>query len=187
LQADAVVLGKAIAGGVPCAVYGFSAELAERAMLAKRLAPAGHSGIGTTLTANALAMAAMRATLSEVATDAAFEHMIATATSLADGLRAVMAQHGFHWCVTQVGARCEFQFGRTPPRNGSQAQALFDPVLEHYLHLALLNRGVLITPFHNMLLCSPATKALDVQKLLSAFDAVLAPLAACGFAKEVGQ
>ncbi|MFZ4624961.1 MAG: aspartate aminotransferase family protein [Rhodoferax sp.] len=184
LLPDAVVLGKAIAGGIPCAVYGFGSNLAERAMQAKRLAPPGHSGIGTTLTGNALAMAAMRATLAEVATDAAFEHMIAIATRLADGLRTVIAWHGLHWCVTQVGARCEFQFSPTPPRNASQAQDLFDPLLEHYLHLALLNRGVLMTPFHNMLLCSPVTTDADVRKLLSAFDAVLAPLAACGLANE---
>lgn len=176
LQPDAVVLGKAIAGGVPCAVYGFGSALAERAMQAKRSAPPGHSGIGTTLTGNALAMAAMRATLAEVATEAAFEHMIAMSTRLADGLRGVFARHGVDWCVTQVGARCEFQFGHTAPRNGSQAHALFDPLVEHYLHLALLNRGVLITPFHNMLLCSPVTTEANVHKLLNALDAVLVPV-----------
>jgi len=78
--------------------------------------------------------------------------------------------------VTQVGARCEFQFGATPPRNGSQAHALMDDGLERLIHLALLNRGVLITPFHNMLLCSPATSGDDVQRLLAAFDAVLSTL-----------
>ncbi len=173
LQPDALVLGKPIAGGLPCAVYGMSAELAERAMLAKRDAPPGHSGIGTTLTANRLTLAAMRATLAEVATDDAFDHMIARCTEVADGLRACIARHGMPWCVTQVGARCEFQFGLNPPQNGSQAEALFDVELEHLIHLALLNRGVLITPFHNMLLCSPATTAADVQRLLAAFDEVL--------------
>ncbi|MDD5001362.1 MAG: aspartate aminotransferase family protein [Thiomonas arsenitoxydans] len=173
LQPDALVLGKPIAGGLPCAVYGMSAELAARAVLAKRDAPPGHSGIGTTLTANRLTLAAMRATLAEVATDDAFDHMIARCTEVADGLRACIARHGMPWCVTQVGARCEFQFGLNPPQNGSQAEALFDVELEHLIHLALLNRGVLITPFHNMLLCSPATTAADVQRLLAAFDEVL--------------
>lgn len=177
LQPDALVLGKPLAGGLPCAVYGMSAELAARATQAKRAAPPGHSGIGTTLSANRLTLAAMRATLAEVASDAAFAHMIARCTELADGLRACLARHGVPWCVTQVGARCEFQFG-APPRNGSQAQALFDAELEHVIHLALLNRGVLITPFHNMLLCSPATSADDVQRLLAAFDAVLTLLTA---------
>jgi len=176
LQPDALVLGKPIAGGLPCAVYGMSAALAARAMQVKRAAPPGHSGIGTTLTANRLTLAAMRATLAEVATDAAFANMIARCTELAEGLRACIARHHLPWCVTQVGARCEFQFGATPPRNGSQAHALMDDGLERLIHLALLNRGVLITPFHNMLLCSPATSGDDVQRLLAAFDAVLSTL-----------
>jgi len=176
LQPDALVLGKPIAGGLPCAVYGMSEALAVRAVQAKRDAPPGHSGIGTTLTANRLTLAAMRATLAEVATDAAFAHMIARCTELAEGLRACIARHGLPWCVTQVGARCEFQFGTTPPRNGSQAQAMMDDDLERLLHLALLNRGVLITPFHNMLLCSPATSSADVLHMLAAFDEVLAVL-----------
>jgi glutamate-1-semialdehyde 2,1-aminomutase len=176
LYPDAVVLGKPIAGGVPCAVYGFSAELAEQAMQAKRNAPPGHSGIGTTLTGNMLAMAAMRATLAEVATDAAFAHMIARAGEVAAGLRACINRHQLPWSVTQVGARCEFQFGEALPVNGTQAEALFDPALEGLIHLALLNRGVIITPFHNMLLCSPATTHDDVQHLLSAFDEVLGQL-----------
>ncbi|MBT0569105.1 aspartate aminotransferase family protein [Curvibacter sp. CHRR-16] len=176
LQPDALVLGKPIAGGLPCAVYGMSAELAERAMQAKRAAPPGHSGIGTTLSGNLLAMAAMRATLEYVATPAAYEHMLALAGELAKGLEAVLHQHGLPWCVTQVGARCEFQFGLQSPRDGSEAQALFAPELEHYIHLALLNRGVLITPFHNMLLVSPATTQQHVQQLLQALDEVLAPL-----------
>ena len=176
LQPDALVLGKPIAGGVPCAVYGFSAELAEQAMQAKRDAPPGHSGIGTTLTGNMLAMAAMRATLAEVATDAAFAHMIARAGEVAAGLRACIARHQLPWSVTQVGARCEFQFGAALPVNGTQAEALFDPALEGLIHLALLNRGVIITPFHNMLLCSPATTHDDVQRLLLAFDEVLSDM-----------
>ena len=178
LQPDALVLGKPIGGGVPCAVYGFSAELAERAMQAKRDAPPGHSGIGTTLTANMLAMAAIRATLGEVATDAAYAHMLRTAGHIADGLRASIARHGLPWCVTQVGARCEFQFGPTPPRNGTEAELLLDSELEQLIHLALLNRGVMITPFHNMLLASPATSQADVQRLLDAFDDVLQQLIA---------
>jgi glutamate-1-semialdehyde 2,1-aminomutase len=187
LQPDALVLGKPMAGGLPCAVYGFSAELAERAMQAKRSAPPGHSGIGTTLTGNMLAMAAMRATLAEVATDAAFAHMIARSDEVAEGLRASISRHKLPWCVTQVGARCEFQFGPVPPVNGSQAEALFDSALESLIHLALLNRGVMITPFHNMLLCSPATTQDDVQRLLAAFDEVLAQLVSGGLDTDEGH
>ncbi len=173
IAADALVLGKPVGGGVPCAVYGMSAGLAERAVRAKQEAPPGHSGIGTTLTGNMLAMAAMRAALTEVMTPAAYAHMLDLARQLADGLRSVLAQHRLDWCVTQVGARVEFQFCPTPPRNGSEADRILDPELEHLIHLGLLNRGVLITPFHNMLLVSPATTHAHVAQLLGSIDEVL--------------
>jgi len=170
LQPDALVLGKPLGGGMPCAAYGFTAALAARAEAAKRAAPPGHSGIGTTLTANLLAMAAMRATLTELMTPAVFAPMLARAGQLADGLRAVIARHRLPWCVSRVGARAEFQFCAQPPRNGSEAGAAMDAALEQALHLALLNRGVLITPFHNMMLVCPDTTAADVDLLLQAFD-----------------
>jgi len=176
LVPDALVLGKPIAGGVPCAVYGFSAELAERAMRAKREAPPGHSGIGTTLTANMLALAAMRANLAEVMTAEAYAHMLPLAQTLADGLRETITRHRLPWCVTQVGARSEFQFGPAAPRNGSEADAMFDGELEQIVHLYLLNRGVLITPFHNMMLVCSQTTPADVQRLLGAFGDCLAEL-----------
>ncbi|WP_374513744.1 aspartate aminotransferase family protein [Niveibacterium sp.] len=173
LAPDAFVLGKPVGGGVPCAVYGFSAELAERVQAAKRNAPPGHSGVGTTLTANLLAMAAMRATLAEVMSDAAYAHMFALAERLAAGLRAAITRHGVPWCVTQVGARTEFQFAAQAPRNGSEAERILDSALEQVIHLYLLNRGLLITPFHNMILVCPDTTAADVDRLLQAFDEVL--------------
>jgi len=178
LQPDAVVIGKPLGGGLPCAAYGFSAEWAERAVQAKRSAPPGHSGIGTTLTGNPLAMAAMRATLGELMTDAVYAPMLALSAQLAQGLRATIARHRLPWCVTQLGARSEFQFRVTPPRNGSQAGAALDPGLEHLIHLALLNRGVLITPFHNMMLTCPQTTPADVARLLAAFDEVLGRIVA---------
>ncbi|SDO14067.1 glutamate-1-semialdehyde 2,1-aminomutase [Rhodoferax sp. OV413] len=170
LQPDLFVVGKPVAGGVPCAVYGFSAETAARAEAAKRNAPPGHSGIGTTLTANLLTMAAMRANLSEVMTDAAYAHMFGLAERLAGGLRELIARHGLGWCVTQVGARTEFQFTPTPPRNGSEANAILDPELEQNIHLYLLNRGLIITPFHNMMLVCPETTADDVDRLVAVVD-----------------
>lgn len=178
IEPDLFVLGKPVGGGVPCAVYGFSAELAARAQKAKLDAPPGHSGIGTTLTANALSMSAMRATLDEVMTEAAYAHMFALAERLAHGLTATITRHALPWCVTRVGARSEFQFCATPPRNGSQARAAMDDELEHIIHLYLLNRGVLITPFHNMMLVCPETSEADVDRLIGAFDACLAEL--CG-------
>ena len=173
LSPDALVLGKPVGGGVPCAVYGMSADLAERAMQAKHSAPPGHSGIGTTLTGNMLAMAAMRAALTEVMTSEAYDHMLAQAGQLARGLEEMISRYRLPWCVTQVGARVEFQFTPTPPVNGSEADRILDGELEHILHLGLLNRGVMITPFHNMMLISPCTQAADVESLLGALDQVL--------------
>jgi glutamate-1-semialdehyde 2,1-aminomutase len=173
---DALVLGKPVGGGVPCAVYGMSTELAQRAVQAKHQAPPGHSGIGTTLTGNVLAMSAMRAALTEVMTPAAYTHMLALAESLATGLRQTIARHGLPWCVTQVGARIEFQFTPTPPTNGTEADRILDGELEQIIHLGLLNRDVMITPFHNMMLTSPATADADVQRLWHALDAVLSQI-----------
>ena len=178
LQADMLVLGKPLGGGMPCAVYGMSADIAARAQQAKERAPAGHSGIGTTLTANALAFAAMRANLEQVMTPAAYAHMLPLAEQLAEGLRRLFAHHGVHWCVTQVGARVEFQFAATPPQNGTEARAIMQHELEQTIHLYCLNHGVLITPFHNMLLLSPATTAADVARLLAVLDGCLQALLA---------
>jgi len=170
MQPDALVVGKPISGGIPCAVYGFTEELARRVEQAKRSAPPGHSGIGTTLSANMFAMAAMRANLEEVMTEAAYQHMFTLAAQLANGLRDVIARHNLPWCVTQIGARTEFQFTPSAPRNGTEAQAAMDSELEQAIHLYLLNRGLLITPFHNMLLVCPQTSAEDVRQLLTVFE-----------------
>ena len=176
MRPDALVVGKPVGGGIPCAVYGFTEALARRVEQAKRGAPPGHSGIGTTLSANMFAMAAMRANLELVMTDTPYQHMFALAGTLAQGLREVIARHRLPWCVTQVGARTEFQFAATAPRNGREAQKILDGELEQIIHLYLLNRGLLITPFHNMLLVCPGTSAADVSSLLSTFEACLLEL-----------
>jgi glutamate-1-semialdehyde 2,1-aminomutase len=178
IEPDFLVVGKAIASGLPCAVYGFTAEMADRMVDAKAAAAPGHSGIGTTLSGNALTLAALRANLSEVMTDAAYAHMLPLAAHLAQGLRAAIAQFSLPWSVTQIGARAEFQFRATPPRNGREAEAAFDAPLERAIHLYLLNRGVLITPFHNMVLVCPDTSRDDVDRLLNSFAACLAELSA---------
>ena len=173
---DALVIGKPVGGGIPCAAYGFTEALARRVEQAKRGAPPGHSGVGTTLSANMFAMAAMRANLEQVMTDAAYQHMFALAAMLEHGLRDVIARHRLPWCVTRVGARTEFQFAPTAPRNGGEAQKILDGELEQIIHLYLLNRGLLITPFHNMLLVCPDTTEADVARLLSVFDDCLREL-----------
>ncbi|MCG3200515.1 MAG: Glutamate-1-semialdehyde 2,1-aminomutase [Gammaproteobacteria bacterium] len=168
LEPDFLVLGKPIAGGLPCAVYGCTPEMADRMQAARISVPHGHSGIGTTLSANALALHAMRANLESVMTEQAYRHMIPLAEHLAGELRAVFAVAGVPWSVTQLGARCEFQFCRALPRNGSEAEAAMNPTLESAIHMYLLNRGVIITPFHNMMLVAPDTRPADVERLVTA-------------------
>jgi glutamate-1-semialdehyde 2,1-aminomutase len=115
----------------------------------------------------------MRAALTEVMTPAAYAHMLDLARQLAEGLRNIIGRRGLPWCVTQVGARVEFQFCPVPPRNGTEADRILDAELEQLIHLGLLNRGVLITPFHNMLLVCPSTTHAHVAQLLGSFDEVL--------------
>jgi glutamate-1-semialdehyde 2,1-aminomutase len=174
---DLFVLGKPVGGGVPCAVYGFSAEVAERMERCRDEAEKGHSGIGTTLSANALALAAMRACLTEVMTPAAYADMLPLAERLADQLRAVIAGNRLDWHVAQIGARGEFICGPTPPRNGTEARAAMRGDLEHALHIFLINRGVLIAPFHNMTLVSPVTTEAQVDRLAEVLDLALKALA----------
>jgi glutamate-1-semialdehyde 2,1-aminomutase len=138
--------------------------------------PPGHSGMGTTLSANALSLAAMRATLEHVMTPEAYGHMESLAGQLAAGLQAAIARHRLPWHVVRVGARVEFICAPGPLRNGTEAEAAHAPALERAIHLALLNRGCLIAPFHNMMLVSPATTAGQVESLVGAFDEVVASL-----------
>jgi glutamate-1-semialdehyde 2,1-aminomutase len=183
-------MGKPVAGGVACGVFGISAPMAEamrgvQQTIRDSSHGHGHSGMGTTLSANALAMHCMRVNLQEVMTEAAYAHMLPLAARLAAGFRRVIAQHALPWSVTELGARCEFQFCAIPPRNGAEAEAAFDDPLQMSLHLALINRGVLITPFHNMTLCCPATTEADVNTLLQALDSVLVELLALPNARMV--
>lgn len=170
LAADFLVIGKAIAGGVPCAVYGFTDEIAHRMQAVLATKPAGHSGMGTTLSANALATAALAACLEHVMTESAYAHMLALSEKLARGLRDLIQRHERPWCVVSVGARSELVFAPTQPRTARESLAASDATLEHAIHLYLLNRGVLVTPFHNMMLISPATSETHVQRLLGALD-----------------
>lgn len=177
LVPDFLVLGKSIAGGFPCAVYGFGAELGARMRLAKDEAVPGHSGIGTTLAGNLLAMGALRVLLEEVATPAAYAHMIGSAQRLEAGLQRQIGQRGLSWCLSRVGARCELQFCSSPPRTARAAHAAMDGDLQAALHLYLLNRGILITPFHNMMLCSPATQDAEIERFVEVFGEFLDELA----------
>ncbi|WP_282947774.1 MULTISPECIES: aspartate aminotransferase family protein [unclassified Sphingopyxis] len=166
---DLMVIGKSIGGGVPCAVYGFSADVAGRMAALNRTRQTGHSGIGTTLSANALAITAMDTMLGEVVTPAAYDHMLRGAARLVAGLEQEIAGAGLDWHVTQVGARVEFLTCPTPPRNGGEAKAAMHPELEAAIHLFLANRGILLAPFHNMMLVSPVTGDDQIDRLVGAF------------------
>ena len=173
---DMFVLGKPVGGGVPCAVFGFSAEVAGRMERARAEGESGHSGIGTTLSANALALAAMRACLTEVMNPAAYAHMLPLAENLAAQLREVVARNGLDWHVAHIGSRGEFICEAQPARNGTEARAKMHGALEQALHLFLINRGVLIAPFHNMTLVSPATTQRQVDRLANVLDECLKTL-----------
>lgn len=164
---DMLVVGKSIGGGVPCAVYGFSEDIAARMAALNASRPSGHSGIGTTLSANALAITAMHAMLGQVITHDAYAHMLGLAARLVKGIEGVIAAHSLPWHVANVGARVEFVCAEKPATNGSEARAAMQPRLEAALHLYLANRGILLAPFHNMMLLSPATQEGQVDRLVS--------------------
>ncbi|MBX3582018.1 MAG: aspartate aminotransferase family protein [Rhizobiaceae bacterium] len=178
LKPDLFVLGKPVAGGVPASVWGMSAEVARRFRAYERAKEPGYSGMGTTLSANPLQFAAMRATLEEVMTQENYARMDTLAERLATGLSAAIDKNALPWHVARVGARVEFICAPGPLRNGAEAEKAHAPALEAAVHVALVNRGVLIAPFHNMMLISPATTARQVDRLVSAFGAVAAQLVA---------
>ncbi len=164
LEPDFLIFGKPIAGGIPGAAYGFTQEVADRISARIQTADCDTGGIGGTLAANALSLAAMKATLRDVLTQEAFGRMIPLAERFAAGVEGAIAKSGVDWHVTRLGCRAEYLFCKQRPRNGGEAAAAADFELERYMHLHALNRGVLLTPFHNMALMSPATTAADVDR-----------------------
>jgi glutamate-1-semialdehyde 2,1-aminomutase len=176
LAPDVVTIGKAIGGGIPVGAYGLSDELAAALTGRTDLDLVDMGGVGGTLAGNALSIAATRATLFEVLTDAAFGGMIDTATGFGAGVREIIEAHGLPWSVAQVGARVEYAFARPAPRTGGEANAAGDAELADFLHVYLANRGVLLTPFHNMALMCPQTSAEDVARHHEAFSSALAEL-----------
>jgi glutamate-1-semialdehyde 2,1-aminomutase len=163
LEPDLVTIGKAIGGGIPAGAYGLSAELADRLLSRPELDLVDMGGVGGTLAGNALSIAAVCATLGEVLTEEAFAHMHALAERFEAGVAQVIAAHALPWSVTRLGARVEYRFADPAPRTGTEAAAVHDQELDDYLHTYLANRGILLTPFHNMALMSPATSAADVD------------------------
>jgi glutamate-1-semialdehyde 2,1-aminomutase len=178
LEPDLLTIGKPIAGGIPAAAYGFSAEVAARL---EALLPvderADVGGIGGTIAGNVLSLAATRATLAEVLTDEAFERMIALGERFERGVADAIDRHGLPWHVTRLGCRVEYLFRPERPRNGSEAATGANALLDRLIHLYALNRGILLTPFHNMALMSPATTEADVDRHTEVFNEAAAELA----------
>lgn len=163
LDPDFLVFGKPIGGGVPGAAYGFTQQVADLIMKGHSLEDCDTGGIGGTLAGNALSLAAMRATLTKVLTKEAFDRMIPMAERWTAGVQKVIGDFGIPWNVTRLGCRAEYLFGPNTPNNGTEAHDAMDFELERFMHLYAMNRGILLTPFHNMALISPATAPEDVD------------------------
>ena len=173
LEPDVVTIGKAIGGGLPAGAYGLSAALADAIDTREDLDLIDMGGVGGTLAGNALSVAAMRATLEHVLTDEAFERMAQRAEEFASGVLDIIAAFRLPWSVSRLGARVEYRFASPAPRTGTASAASADTDLEDYLHVYLANRGILLTPFHNMALMCPLTSTEQVQRHHQVFhDAV---------------
>ncbi len=176
LEPDMLTLGKPIAGGVPAAVYGFTEGVARGIGERVIREEADTGGIGGTLAGNALSLTAMRATLESVLTEKAYERTIPLAERFAKGVAGVIEDLGLPWHVNRLGCRAEYWFCREPPRNGSEAAAVVDTELDRYMHLAALNRGILMTPFHNMALIAPDVTEADIDRHTAVFRDSAEPL-----------
>ena len=179
LEPDIFVIGKSIGGGIASGAYGISEEVAA--------AVTGHTdagdadivdvgGVGGTLAGNALSTAAMQATLRDVLTPEAFARMTALATAFTAGVQAVLDELDVPWSIQQLGARAEYRFTRPAPRTGEESALAHDDELDAYMHLAMCNRGILMTPFHNMALMCPDTTPADVDRHTAAFREVVGAL-----------
>jgi glutamate-1-semialdehyde 2,1-aminomutase len=177
LEPDMLTIGKSIAGGVPAGAFGMNADIAAGVLGDPEADIEDTGGVGGTLAGNALSSAAIRATLEHVLTEEAFARMLALGERLRDGVAQGIEAAGLPWHVVRLGARAEYRFSPEPPRNGGEAALIGDREIEEFMHLYALNRGVLITPFHSMALCSPATTEADVARHTEVFGESAALLA----------
>lgn len=170
IDPDIVTIGKSIGGGIPIGAFGMSSDLAVRLLEQEEADYVDTGGVGGTLAGNALSLAAARAVLGEVLTDAAFERMVELGGRFADGVDSVIERHSLPWSCIRLGARAEYRFVPEPPRSGGESEAAADDELDEWIHLHMLNRGLVMTPFHNMALVSPATTEQDVDFHTALFD-----------------
>jgi glutamate-1-semialdehyde 2,1-aminomutase len=89
--------------------------------------------------------------------------MIPKAERWTDGVSKTIAEFDMPWNVTRLGCRAEYLFSPHAAKNGTQAHDAMDFELERFMHLYAMNRGILLTPFHNMALMSPVTAKEDVD------------------------
>jgi glutamate-1-semialdehyde aminotransferase len=171
-----LVFGKPIGGGVPGSAYGFTKEVADAISARQNLEDCDVGGVGGTLAGNALSLAAMRGTLQHVLTQKAFDHMIPLAERWAEGVAKAIAEFDVSWHVARLGCRAEYLFALRAPRNGSEAHESMDFELERFMHLFAMNRGILLTPFHNMALMSPVTTPEHVDRHTQVFREALQAL-----------
>lgn len=176
LEPDIFVIGKAIAGGIPTGTYGLSESFAARVLERTDLDLVDMGGVGGTLAGNPLSVAAMRATLENVLTKEAFEKMIDLATYFTNGVNDLFDKYDLPWSINQLGTRAEYRFAKPYPLTGTAAYESADAELEDFLHLYLVNRGVLLTPFHNMALMCPTTTKADVDRHHEVFEAAIREL-----------
>jgi glutamate-1-semialdehyde 2,1-aminomutase len=176
LEPDFLVFGKPIGGGVPGSTYGFTRGVADAISARQNLEDCDVGGVGGTLAGNALSLAAMRATLEHVLTQKAFDQMIPLAERWMDGVAKAIAEFDVPWHVTRLGCRAEYLFAPRAPRNGSEAHDAMDFEVERFMHLFAMNRGILLTPFHNMALMSPATTPEHVDRHTQVFREALKAL-----------
>jgi glutamate-1-semialdehyde 2,1-aminomutase len=176
LEPDVFVIGKAIAGGIPTGTYGLSETFAEKVLSRTDLDLVDMGGVGGTLAGNPLQVAAMRATLEHVLTEDNFKYMIDLATVFTDGVDELFTRYNLPWSINQLGARAEYRFAKPYPKNGTDAYESADAELEDFLHLYLVNRGILLTPFHNMALMCPTTTLADVEKHNAVFEEAIKEL-----------
>ena len=178
VRPDMLTIGKSLGGGVPFGAYGLSAEMAERVASQADVDYVDTGGIGGTLAGNALSLGAARATLEGVFTKENFARMIDLATRFREGVEAAIERYSFPWSIAQLGARAEYRFRAPQAHNGGESAAGADDELDTYLHLFMLNRGVLMTPFHNMALMSPSTTQEQVDTHTALFDEACRAIAA---------
>jgi glutamate-1-semialdehyde 2,1-aminomutase len=163
LEPDILTVGKTIGSGVPAAVYGLSEEVGDLVSRSIKVDESDVGGIGGTLAGNALSLAAMRATLENTLSKETFAHTIPLAIRFTDGVKQIIDEVHLPWVINRLGCRAEYWFCKDLPRNGGEAEAAVDPDLDRYMHLAAMNRGILMTPFHNMALIAPDVTEKDID------------------------